>query len=84
MTPLLKLLWEVARSASVLPRIRLIHRRNFSGNGRPFQFAAQRLAALLALKLLPFQEFVTGFVSAFIGRNGEEVPVRTKIEDEVV
>lgn len=39
---------------SILPRIRLVHCRNLPRNGRPLELPAQRLAALLALELLPF------------------------------
>lgn len=41
-----------------LPRVRLVHGRDFSCNGRPFEFSAYGLAALDALELFPLQEFV--------------------------
>lgn len=49
------------RSSAVacsLSRVGLVHQRDFSSNGGPFQFASQRSVASDALQLFPFQEFV--------------------------
>ena len=39
-------------------RIRSVHCRNLARNRRPLQFPLYRLAALLLLDLVPFEEFV--------------------------
>lgn len=48
----------VSRSKLSSSRIRPIHRRNLPGDRRPLQFPLDRLAALLLLNLIPFEEFV--------------------------
>jgi hypothetical protein len=42
-----------------LPGIRLVHSRDFAGDGGPFHLAAQGAAAALALEFFPLEEFVS-------------------------
>ena len=44
---------------SALPRIRLIHRRDFACDGSPLHLTAERAATALALELFPLEEFVS-------------------------
>lgn len=59
-----------------LPRVRLVHSRNFTGNRRPFEFAAERFAAILALEFFPFEEFVANGECQFSKMKGAKA-VRT-------
>lgn len=61
------------RGNSILPRIRLVHCCDLAGNSGPFEFTAQRLAALLTLEFLPFQEFVAVLMLAMVDQSA--IPV---------
>jgi len=56
--------------SSTLPGVRLVHGRDLARNGRPLELAPERLAALLALKFLPFQEFVPSILLVENWRDG--------------
>ena len=46
-------------SLRLLPRIGLVHERDFPRDTCPFKFSSQRLVSLTLLELIPFQEFVS-------------------------